>query len=48
MIFDSTFLGTNLFGKRAMLLQFDLLAIKAFGLTLTLFLSDLEIQLIVA
>ena len=48
MTFESTFLRTDLFGTRTMLLKFDLLAIKMIGLALTLFLSVVEIQLIVA
>ena len=47
MTSDAVFLGADVFGTRAMLLQFALLAMRVFGLALTLFLSVLESRLIV-
>ena len=47
MTSDAIFLGADVFGTRAMLLQFVWLAMKVFGLALTLFLSVLESRLIV-
>ena len=47
MTSDAIFLGVDVFGTRAMLLQFALLAMKVFGLALTLILSVLKSRLIV-
>ena len=46
MTSDAIFLGADVFGTCAMLLQFSMLAVRVFSLALTLFLSVLESQLI--